>query len=82
MFSNNHMLVVKFSTQTTCCIPLWIQVNRFDMLPGIDVKWWGALSNAFDSFLGGKVISDAMLSGFYRNATVQVSFLLVKNSRN
>ncbi|KAG0604091.1 hypothetical protein M758_10G144000 [Ceratodon purpureus] len=50
-------------------------VTRFDMLPGIDVKWWGAVGDDVDSFLGGKVISDATLSGLYSNASLQVSLV-------
>jgi hypothetical protein len=45
------------------------------MLPGIDVKWWGAAGDDVDSFLGGKVISDATLSGPYTNASLQVTLL-------
>lgn len=44
------------------------------MLPGEDVKWWGAIGDDVNSFLGGKVISDAKLSGLYKNASFQVKF--------
>lgn len=54
-----------------------MQVSRFDMLPGIDVKWWGAAGDDVDSFLGGKVISDATLSGPYTNASLQVMLFTV-----
>lgn len=64
-----HFLSAGFSF-----ILLWMQVSRFDMIGGIDVKWWGAASDDVDSFLSGKVISDAKLSGSYSNASLQVKF--------
>lgn len=60
------------------CILLCMQVSRFDMLPGIDVQWWGAAGDDVDSFLGGKVISDAKLSGPYTNASLQVILFTVE----
>lgn len=69
-------MAANYSVHILSCILLWVQVSRFDMLPGIDVKWWGAVSDDVDSFLGGKVISDAKLSGLYGNASLQVSFFL------
>lgn len=51
-----------------------MQVSRFDMLPGIDVKWWSAVNDDVYSFLSGKTISDAKLAGLYSNATMEVKF--------
>lgn len=50
-------------------------VSRFDMLPGIDVKWWSAVNDDVYSFLSGKTISDAKLAGLYSNATMEVTLL-------
>lgn len=44
------------------------------MIFGIDVKWWGVVSDDVDSFFIGKVILDVKLFGFYKNVSLQVKF--------
>jgi hypothetical protein len=82
-FWTTTCMMANYSIHILSCIPLWIQVSRFDMLPGIDVKWWGAVNDDVDSFLDGKVISNEKLTGLYRNVSSQVkNFPLVKNVNN
>ncbi|KAI4369956.1 hypothetical protein MLD38_018347 [Melastoma candidum] len=49
------------------------EVSRFDMLPGADVCWWGAVSPGFDDITAGFVISDDKLNKTYRNDSFVVS---------
>ncbi|KAI4311598.1 hypothetical protein MLD38_036482 [Melastoma candidum] len=49
------------------------EVSQFDMLPGADVRWWGAVSPGFNDFTAGFVISDEKLNKTYRNDSFVVS---------
>eukprot|EP00850_Spirogloea_muscicola_P018145 SM000163S02313 [mRNA] locus=s163:117559:130545:+ [translate_table: standard] len=49
------------------------QVTRFDMLPGRDVYWWGAASDALEDLLAGTPVADAALEGKYDHSTFEVT---------
>ena len=51
---------------------IMMQVNRFDMLSGKDVCWWGALGEDVESLLSGQPVSDLKLSGSYSDDTLEV----------
>ncbi|XP_057948734.1 cytochrome b561, DM13 and DOMON domain-containing protein At5g54830 [Malania oleifera] len=48
------------------------RVSEFDMLPGADVHWWGALADDFGNLTAGFVISDDRLNRTYKNDTFTV----------
>lgn len=52
-----------------------MQVTRFDMLPGIDVYWWGSLGDDIESLLSGQPVSETKLSGLYSNANMEVCLI-------
>lgn len=52
-----------------------MQVTRFDMLPGIDVYWWGSLGDDIESLLSGQPVSETKLSGSYSNANMEVCLI-------
>ncbi|GMY29199.1 cytochrome b561, DM13 and DOMON domain-containing protein At5g54830 [Fagus crenata] len=53
------------------------RVSEFDMLPGSDVHWWGAIAPDFTNLTAGFVVSDHILNDTYKNATFVVH--LMKN---
>ncbi|KAK2981701.1 hypothetical protein RJ640_013099 [Escallonia rubra] len=53
------------------------RVSQFDMLPGSDVRWWGAIGDDFENLTKGFVISDLKLNRTYRNDSFTVN--LMKN---
>ncbi|XP_041016883.1 cytochrome b561, DM13 and DOMON domain-containing protein At5g54830 [Juglans microcarpa x Juglans regia] len=48
------------------------RVSQFDMLPGSDVHWWGAIAPDLDNLTSGFVISDHNLNETYKNASFVV----------
>ncbi|CAN1244587.1 Cytochrome b561, DM13 and DOMON domain-containing protein At5g54830 [Linum perenne] len=48
------------------------EVSQFDMLPGLDVHWWGASGVDFVNFTEGFVISDQKLNETYKNSSFAV----------
>lgn len=49
------------------------QVTRFDMIPGIDVHWWGSMGDDFDNMTSGYAVSQNKLNETYQNATLEVT---------
>ncbi|KDP33531.1 hypothetical protein JCGZ_07102 [Jatropha curcas] len=45
------------------------RVSQFDMLPGADVHWWGAVSPNFVNLTNGFIVSDHKLNQTYKNAS-------------
>ncbi|XP_050218268.1 cytochrome b561, DM13 and DOMON domain-containing protein At5g54830 [Mercurialis annua] len=48
------------------------EISEFDMLSGIEVHWWGAISTDFGNLTNGFVISDHNLNQTYSNASFVV----------
>ncbi|CAI0459168.1 unnamed protein product [Linum tenue] len=53
------------------------RVSEFDMLPGLDVHWWGASATDFVNITKGFVVSDQNLNETFKNAS-----FVVKLSKN
>ncbi|XP_052195630.1 cytochrome b561, DM13 and DOMON domain-containing protein At5g54830 [Diospyros lotus] len=51
------------------------RVSQFDMLPGSDVHWWGAVADDFDNLTSGFVISDMQLNRTYKNESFVVNLM-------
>ncbi|KAL7001754.1 hypothetical protein U1Q18_002902 [Sarracenia purpurea var. burkii] len=51
------------------------RVSEFDMLPGSDVHWWGAIGDDFVNLSRGFVISDMKLNRTYKNDSFVVSLM-------
>ncbi|GAA0157570.1 hypothetical protein LIER_38480 [Lithospermum erythrorhizon] len=52
------------------------KVSSFDMLPGSDVKWWGAIGLDFDNLTNGFVVSDQKLNQtLYKNDSFVVHLM-------
>ncbi|XP_047161423.1 cytochrome b561, DM13 and DOMON domain-containing protein At5g54830-like [Vigna umbellata] len=51
------------------------RVSQFDMLSGSDVHWWGAQGSGFDNLTKGFIVSEAGLSGTYKNTTFNVPLM-------
>ncbi|XP_059461147.1 cytochrome b561, DM13 and DOMON domain-containing protein At5g54830 [Corylus avellana] len=48
------------------------RVSQFDMLPGSDVHWWGAIAPDFANLTAGFIVSDHALNETYKNASFVV----------
>ncbi|XP_057417487.1 cytochrome b561, DM13 and DOMON domain-containing protein At5g54830-like [Lotus japonicus] len=51
------------------------RVSHFDMLPGSDVRWWGALSPDFEDLTSGVVVSGDNLNQTYSNSSFAVRLM-------
>ncbi|TKY60203.1 hypothetical protein E2542_SST17298 [Spatholobus suberectus] len=51
------------------------RVSQFDMLPGSNVCWWGALAPDFDNLTAGFIVSNDGLNGTYKNSTFDVHLM-------
>ncbi|XP_061365734.1 cytochrome b561, DM13 and DOMON domain-containing protein At5g54830-like [Gastrolobium bilobum] len=51
------------------------RVSQFDMLPGSDVHWWGALAPDFDNITSGFIVSDDKLNQTYKNSSFVVRLM-------
>lgn len=68
-----HQLRGRFTVIDDCSF----RVSGFDMLPGSDVHWWGAVASDFANLTGGFIISEHKLNGTYKNTSFTVP--LMKN---